>query len=226
MGFRDIHDFNLALLAKQVWRLIHQNHSLFFRVYKARYFPNCSFMEAELGNNQSYVWQSLLGARDILKEGTQWKVGDGQSISVSAHGWLSHKPIFLGEQQHNLMVKDLIDAHTFQWDKEILSIPLQSNPTRDVLVWKGNKSHSFSVETAYQVAIRLREQNQVEHSTASRDRTHWRKIWKLNVPPKVRNFIWRACSNILPTKESLHRRRVNVDARCELCCQQPKSAGH
>ena len=54
------------------------------------------------------------------------------------------------------MVNDLIDAHTFQWDREkiydlfahqtrmeILSIPLQSNPTRDVLVWKENKSHSF-----------------------------------------------------------------------------------
>ena len=32
--------------------------------------------------------------------------------------------------------------------------------------------------------------------------------------------------NILPTRESLHRRRVNVDVRCELCCQQPESAGH
>ena len=109
---------------------------------------------------------------------------------------------------------------------EILSIPLQSNPTRDVLVWNENKSHSFSVKSAYQVAIRLQELNQVEHSTAGKDRTHWRKIWKLNVPPKVCNFIWRACSNILPTRESLHRRRVNVDGRCELCCQQPESAGH
>ena len=68
MGFRDIHALNLALLAKQTWWLIHQNHSLFFRVYKAQYFPNCSFMEAELGNNPSYVWRSLLAARDILKE--------------------------------------------------------------------------------------------------------------------------------------------------------------
>ena len=30
MGFRDIHAFNLVLLAKLAWMLIHQNHSLFF----------------------------------------------------------------------------------------------------------------------------------------------------------------------------------------------------
>ena len=91
------------------------------------------------------------------KEGAQWKVGDGQSIRVFAHRWLSHKPIFLGDQQHNLMEKDLIDVHTFQWDKEkihdlfahrtcmeILSIPLQSNLTQDVLVWKENCKVEFN----------------------------------------------------------------------------------
>lgn len=67
----------------KAWRLIHNNHSLFYRVYKARCFPNCSFMDAVLGNNPSYVWQSLLAARDIIHEGAQWRVGDGQSIKVS-----------------------------------------------------------------------------------------------------------------------------------------------
>lgn len=38
MDFRDIHAFNLAMLAKQVWRLIKETHSLFYWVYKARYF--------------------------------------------------------------------------------------------------------------------------------------------------------------------------------------------
>ena len=77
MGFQDIQAFNLALLAKQAWRLIHKTHSLFYRVYKSRYFPNCSFMDAELGNNPSYVWRSLLAARNIIREGSKWKVGDG-----------------------------------------------------------------------------------------------------------------------------------------------------
>ena len=54
MGFRDIHAFNLAMLAKQAWRLIQGEPSLFFRMYKARYFPYSSFMEEELGSNPSF----------------------------------------------------------------------------------------------------------------------------------------------------------------------------
>ena len=66
LGFRDLQAFNLAMLAKQAWCLIHNNGSLFYRVYKARYFPNTSFLDAELGNNPSFVWRSLLAARVII----------------------------------------------------------------------------------------------------------------------------------------------------------------
>ena len=65
-----------------------------------------------------------------------------------------------------------------------------------------------------------------EHSAARLDRATWKKIWALNVPPKVRTFVWRVCFDILPTRDNLHRRRVRVDPRCELCCQQTESAGH
>ena len=85
MDFWDIQDFNLALLAKQAWRLIHNTHSLFYKVYKSRYFPNRSFMNAELGNNPSYVWRSLMTARDIITEGSVSRVGDGWYIEVSTH---------------------------------------------------------------------------------------------------------------------------------------------
>ena len=72
MGFRDLNTFNLAMLAKQAWRLIHESHSLFYRVYKAQYFPSCSFMDAELRSNPSYVWRSLLQTRDLIREGSIW----------------------------------------------------------------------------------------------------------------------------------------------------------
>jgi len=38
--FRDIHTFNLAMLAKQAWRLVQNPTSLCAQVMQARYYPN------------------------------------------------------------------------------------------------------------------------------------------------------------------------------------------
>ena len=44
LGFKNLKCFNLALLAKQGWRLQLANDSLAFRVLKAKYFPRCDFV--------------------------------------------------------------------------------------------------------------------------------------------------------------------------------------
>lgn len=62
LGFRDLKAFNLALLAKQGWRLQNNPHSLVYRVLKARYFPNIDFLHVELGTKPSYAWRSILPA--------------------------------------------------------------------------------------------------------------------------------------------------------------------
>ena len=56
LGFRDIHLFNLAMLAKQVWRLWQQPDSLCSRVLKAKYFPHTSVLEAKPKTGMSYTW--------------------------------------------------------------------------------------------------------------------------------------------------------------------------
>ena len=38
MGFKELAPFNEALLAKQTWRLLHNKNSLFYRVFKSRFF--------------------------------------------------------------------------------------------------------------------------------------------------------------------------------------------
>ena len=153
MGFQDIHVFNLAMLAKQAWQLIKETHSLFYRMYKARYFPRCSFMEAELGLNLSMVWRSLLQARDIIREGFVWEVGDGRSIGIRCHKWLPHPPCFRDGADQDLRVCDLINETTQQWDQsilvatftratmeDILRIRVGTKNIRDKLTWKENKS--------------------------------------------------------------------------------------
>ena len=40
MGFRNLQAFNLAMLAKQGWRLISNPNSLVAQIYRARYYPH------------------------------------------------------------------------------------------------------------------------------------------------------------------------------------------
>lgn len=46
LGFRDLKAFNLALLAKQGWRLQNESNSLVHRVFKAHYFLDGDFLSA------------------------------------------------------------------------------------------------------------------------------------------------------------------------------------
>ncbi|KAK9990466.1 hypothetical protein SO802_025451 [Lithocarpus litseifolius] len=70
MGVKDLALFNDALLAKQTWRLIHDTDSLFYRVFKAKFFANSTIMEAKNPANASYAWKSILKGRDVIKRGT------------------------------------------------------------------------------------------------------------------------------------------------------------
>ena len=56
LGFRNLKSFNLALLAKQGWRLQTNTHSLVSHVLKARYFPHTDFLQAKLGSKPSFAW--------------------------------------------------------------------------------------------------------------------------------------------------------------------------
>lgn len=107
VGFCDIHAFNLAMLAKQSWWLTQETYSLFYRVYKARYFLTCNFMEAKLGSNPSFVWRNLLSARDVLWEGSIWSIGDGGTAGIKSHRWLPHSPTVcdgMGQRKGQRMV--------------------------------------------------------------------------------------------------------------------------
>lgn len=62
MDFKDLCKFNEAMLAKQVWRLVHDTRSLFYKVFKAKYFLNASVFNAKVSSG-SFAWKSILHAR-------------------------------------------------------------------------------------------------------------------------------------------------------------------
>lgn len=59
MGFRDFECFNDALLGKQCWRILKVPNSLVSHILRAKYFPSCWFLEADLGKCPSFIWRSM-----------------------------------------------------------------------------------------------------------------------------------------------------------------------
>uniref|UniRef100_A0A2N9HX16 Reverse transcriptase domain-containing protein n=1 Tax=Fagus sylvatica TaxID=28930 RepID=A0A2N9HX16_FAGSY len=106
MGFRDLKFFNMALLAKQGWRLLQQPQSLIFRVLKAKYFPLCDFLEASIGHRPSYAWRSIASARAVLNLGLRWHIGDGKSVRITKDPWLP-----LSSPSYSLSAQNVVDSN-------------------------------------------------------------------------------------------------------------------
>lgn len=150
LGFRDLHDFNIALLGKQCWRIITQPDKV-SQLLKARYFSNSNFFEAKIGANPSFVWRSFMEAQSLVKLGYIWRVGSGTSINVWADAWLPDRdnPCVTSScvaGLENLTVNRLIladgswdlsllDSIFMERDKSlILAIPLSTRLPMDQLV--------------------------------------------------------------------------------------------
>ncbi|XP_031127524.1 uncharacterized protein LOC116029616 [Ipomoea triloba] len=124
LGFKDLRAFNLALLGKQGWRFLTNPASLVARVYKARYFPNSSFVDAVIGTNRSACLRGIFAAKDLICGGIRRRIGDGTSTQVWNSPWLpdsnpciqTPQPSYLS----NAIVSGLIDPNTNEWDEEVL----------------------------------------------------------------------------------------------------------
>ena len=68
------------LAAKLSWRLLHDDNSLFFRVFEARFFPNGTILYAKDYAAASFAWKSILKARELILKEALWRVGDGKQI--------------------------------------------------------------------------------------------------------------------------------------------------
>ena len=88
LGFRDLKSFNLALLAKQGWRLMQCQDSLLFKVYKAKYFQHTSFLEASILNHSSFALRSITCGRDLIIQGSRWRMSNGSLINIWTDRWL------------------------------------------------------------------------------------------------------------------------------------------
>lgn len=110
LGFRSFIAFNQVLIAKQAWRILSKLESLLAKVFKARYFPRSSIVEAQLGYNPSYAWRSILWGKELLSQGIRWRVGDGTQISCFTDPWIP-----AAFSSHDLIIYLLFCPANFSW---------------------------------------------------------------------------------------------------------------
>ena len=185
MGFKEIEKFNDALLAKQVWRMINNPNSLCHRIFKARFFPTCSILEAKDSNTGSYAWKSILSARDVIQKRMVWCIRNGQNVQIKEDRWLpssprspiiSPLPIVAAETK----VQTLINSECGVWRADrvnqlflpqeaaaILGIPLNHQCPPDKIAWGYTPSGVLSTSSAYKLLASRVEDSQVETSSQS-----------------------------------------------------------
>ncbi|KAL0016451.1 hypothetical protein SO802_003520 [Lithocarpus litseifolius] len=231
MGFKEIKKFNDALLAKQVWRMMHNPDFLCYKVFKARFFPNCSILEAKDSTVGSYAWKSILNARDVVRKDLVWQVGNGQSMCIREDKWLPDqicKSVMIPPPSlpPDAKVSLLIDPESATWKvdqvqqlfipldaKLILSIPQSARLPPDRLIWSQTPMGVFTTHNAYKMLANSAMANNASSSNPNPQKQFWRGLWKLHVPNKVKVFAWRACNRALSIMDNLVRRHI-VDLNC------------
>ncbi|CAL8167914.1 unnamed protein product [Prunus armeniaca] len=243
LGFRDLEAFNQALLAKQSWRLFFNCNSLAARIFKARYFPHCNFLEAGLGYRPSRIWSSLIWGKDLLKAGLRWRVGNGEGIYVYQDRWvplpMNFKIISTPQFDVSMKVCELFNA-AGQWDEEllkanfweqevkaILQIPLASNHREDKLIWHYDQSGKYSVMSGYMVACMKKQRENGMEGSSTQDGTFlWKKLWSLQVPNKIKFFLWRCIWGFLPSRKNLYHKKILNSPICPRCGKKVESVIH
>ncbi|KAM1415636.1 hypothetical protein ACFX2I_007262 [Malus domestica] len=70
----------MVVLAKHGWRVFHHPSSLVTQVFKARYFLNSSFWEAEASASSLYCCQSIIKARKVLVDGSSFRAPEDRLV--------------------------------------------------------------------------------------------------------------------------------------------------
>ena len=174
MGFRDLEIFNLALLARQAWRILINPESLCSQLLKAIYFPSSDLLSAHIGSKPSKTWRAICDGIDVLKQGLIKRIGDGATTLIWACNWIPRtgifRPIASKVPEPPVLVSELIDHTSMTWKAElvrncffdfdsdvILQIPLSMRKQEDCWAWHHERNGLFTVRFAYRMLIEIKK---------------------------------------------------------------------
>ena len=121
------------------------------------------------------------------------------------------------------MVRNLFLPHEADL---ILAIPLSQRRPPDRIAWKHTPSGMFTTSSAYKLIVSCESRANAGSSNAENQKKFWRWLWQLRMPNKIKNFVWRASNEALPTKMNLYHRHITESAICDLCGEFHEDSVH
>jgi hypothetical protein len=102
-------------------------------------------------------------------------------------------------------------------------MPLCTRRVADFWAWHEENRGIFSVRSAYRMILRTklaREawlQEDEGSSHVQNESNKWSTIWHIQVPSKLKLFVWRLARQSMPTSEVLKHRKMAQEDTCLLC---------
>ncbi|KAL2902110.1 hypothetical protein RDABS01_027192 [Bienertia sinuspersici] len=223
LGLRNVETLNKAMLCKQAWRLNSRPNLLAAKVINARYGENWlhNATRNHFPKKTTWAMRGILKSVADLKKGFRKEVGDGRKTSIEHDIWVGENKIKTKEspQNQNKPFWRMECFKIWQWfDKQtkmkILTTYIPHQQAEDKLVWKFTNSWEVTTKTAY-----WQEANQVD----SGEDKFWKVLWKLNVFPKWKIFIWKLMHKALPTMHLLVKKGIQADKYCQFCQEEEEN---
>ncbi|XP_026450742.1 uncharacterized protein LOC113350848 [Papaver somniferum] len=125
LGLRKFELNNLAMLARNAWKLIENPDCLLGSVLKVKYFPKIDFLNAKCPSVCSWTWRCLHTIKEMIKPFISWIAGDGKFIDLWCDKWIlnlgSATPNPLVPTDPRVKVSYFIDVESRSWNIDRLN---------------------------------------------------------------------------------------------------------
>jgi hypothetical protein len=149
LGYKKMHDFNLALIAKLGWKLLTNTDCLWVHQLLGKYIKYGDFLSSPAPSTASWLWKGIQKIKSIISMGACLRVSRLSSSPIWTSNWIPTIPSFkphpkfpLNRNFPSLQIMDLINPNSLSWKvsslhalfdstsaSEILNIRISTDPT-------------------------------------------------------------------------------------------------
>ena len=183
------------------------------------------------------MWREIINHRKYIGAGVKWCIGDGRKVCFLTDYWVNMVSLVSFMDGNNLQyinleakVHDFINHETKKWNIHSISNILPLNVIADI---KAKHIPCSPIEDRILRGFSRDEKFTLKSTTWAMRKPsvhpiykilNW--LWKLNLFPKIKVFLWLVLIEALPTCEFFIYRRIEITNTCHLCNGSSENIDH